>query len=202
MQTFMDAFQSDWAQMGGDVLVYYTVEGPGDWEFTPDINPNDGPFTGANTPKFAALADIQTSTKAAVTLGAPLPGTLNLSNETKGPVSGDTYSIINDSYGYSQTIGGETCESGIAAGSYVAYPASNAGAAFTGSLTLSGSSYQASQVAIWINGVSQGTVTLAAQPNLNLETSTSLSVNIPTGLSMIRLQVNSGSLSFCSLTVK
>jgi fibronectin type 3 domain-containing protein len=202
METFMDDFQTDWAQMGGDVLVYYTVEGPGDWEFTPDINPNDGPFTGATTPKFLALADIQAAPKAAVTLGAPLPGTLSLSNETKGPVNGATYQLISGgSSGYSQTIGGQSCESGINTGSYVAYPASNAGAAFSGSLTLSGSSTVATQVGIWINGTLQGTVTLAASPNKNLENSTSLSVNIPAGLSMIRLQVNSGTLSFCSLTV-
>lgn len=201
MESFMDAYQADWAQMGGDVLVYYTVEGPGDWEFTSDINPNDGPFTGVNTFKFAALNDIQTGTKAAVTLGTPLPGTLNLTNETKGPVNGETYFLINGSYGYPQTIGGEPCESGIATGSYVAYPASNAGAAFTGNLTVSGSTSVATQLGIWVNGVQQGTVTMAAQSTQALENSTSLSVNIPAGLSMIRLQVITGSLSFCGLTV-
>jgi len=201
METFMDAFQTDWAQMGGDVLVYYTVAGPGDWEFTSDINPNDGTFTGANTPKFAALADIQSGTKAAVTLGSPLPGTLNLANETKGPVGGQTYYLINGASGFTQTIGGESCESGIGAGAYIAFPASNASAAFSGALTVSGSANVATQIGIWINGVQQGTVNLAAQSTQALENSTSLSVTIPEGLTMIRLQVVSGSFSFCSLTV-
>ncbi|MGA3343787.1 MAG: hypothetical protein ABSC76_02865 [Terracidiphilus sp.] len=193
METFMEAYQTDWAQVGGDVLVYYTVEGPGDWEFTPDINPNDGTFTGVNTPKFAALTAIQAAPKAAVTLGATLPGTLTasaLENEN-----------IRTAYGYNTTVGSQTCVAGFGPGTFLAYPA-NAAAPFTGNLTLSGTASAATQVGIWVNGVQQGTVTLAANSKGALENSSALSVTIPAGLTMIRMQVESGGPIFCSLTVQ
>jgi hypothetical protein len=186
METLVDAYQTDWDQQGGNELMYFFLgpSGP-EWEFTPSI-------TNVATPKFAALADIQATPKAAVTLGASLPGTLLESAESQ-------YNIRSDgNYGYATTVGGESCNAGNKAGSFSAYPA-HATAAFTGTLTVSGNASTTAQIGIWINGVQQGTVTLAKTDAL--ENSSSLSVNIPAGLSVIRLNTISGEMAFCGLTV-
>jgi fibronectin type 3 domain-containing protein len=191
METLVDAYQTDWDQQGGDELMYFFLgpSGP-EWEFTPII-------TNASTPKLAALADIQATPKAAVTLGAALPGTLSASAESQ-------YNIRSDgNYSYTSTIGGQSCSSSSGssvAGSWSAYPA-HAAAAFTGTLTVSGSAYTATQLGIWINGVQQGSVTLAAQKTQALENSSTLTVTIPAGLSAIRLYTISGNMTFCGLTV-
>jgi hypothetical protein len=196
MTTMMEAYQTGWEQMGGDLLIYYTVAGPSPWEFTSDI-------TNLSTPKFTALADIQATPKAAVTLGASLPGTL-----AGADASGVNALAISTGNGYDVTIGAATCNYiGGAGGHFRAYPA-HAASAFTGTLTLSGCGGYSTvatgmvpvTVAIWINGVQQGTVTLAAQPSLMLATSTALQVNLPAGLSVIRLQPTAD-MFFGSLTV-
>jgi hypothetical protein len=190
METMMDAYQTVWDQQGGDVLVYYTVEGPSQWEFTPDI-------TDSTTPKFDALADIQAAPRAAVTLGAALPGTMLQSNESQYRISSG------ELWDYASTVGGESClsPSGTIAGNYFAYPA-HAATAFTGTLTVSGSASSNTQLEVWINGVDQGSVSMAAESNTSvLKNSTTLKVGIPEGLSVIRMYYTSGNMTFCGLTV-
>jgi len=185
METMVDAYQIDWAQQGGDLLVYYTVEGPPAWEFTDDI-------TNIDTPKFDALADIQSAPRVAVTLGAALPGTLSASAENTNNIR----SLNN--YGYTTTVGGESCNAGNGAGGFSAYPA-HAATAFTGTLTLSGTASSSTSVDIMINGADQGTVTIPS--GTGLENSSTLQVNIPAGLSVIRMTTVSGNMTFCGLTV-
>jgi len=190
MKDMVTAYQDEWSAQGGDLLVYYTVRGPSNWEFTPDI-------ANTGTPKFAALAAIQSAPRAAVTLGASLPGTLTASAEASLNARSP------GSYSYTATIGGVACTapSGTAVGAFSAYPA-HAASAFAGTLTLTGSASAATQLAIWINGVRQGTVSMAAQANQALEDSTALPVAIPAGVVAIRMETLQGSMTFCSLTVQ
>jgi hypothetical protein len=190
MEQMTDAYQTAWSQQGGDLLIYYALVGPTTWEFTSDI-------TNISTPKFAALADIQAAPRAAVTLGATLPAT------SANPLTATAMASesIRTASGYNTTIGSQSCVAGFGPGTYIAYPAHSA-SAYNGALVLSGTSSAASEIGIWINGVQQGTATLAAQPKSALESSNSVAVTIPAGLSMIRLQVVSGSLTFCSLTAQ
>ncbi len=188
MTAMVEAYHNDWSSQGGDLVMYYTLRGPSNWEFTPDI-------ANANSPKLAALEAIQTTPRAPVTLGAQLPGTLTASAESNLSIGSSNES------GYTATIGGQSCRVGPSAvDSYIAYPA-HAAAAFAGTLTVSGSANATTQLDVYVNGVEQGKVTLAAQSTQALETSTSLSVNIPAGLAVIRLETLEGAPAFCSLTV-
>ena len=189
METMVNSYQTGWDQMGGDLLIYYDLAGSSAWEFTSDIQNID-------TPKFAALADIQSGTKPSASLGTAMPGTLYASTESG-------YNIRSSgAYSYTSTIGGESCisPSGSSSDWFTAYPV-HADTAFTGTLTISGAASSKTTMVIWINGVQQGTVTMAAESSSALENSTSLSVSIPAGLSVIRMETTSGGATFCSLTV-
>jgi fibronectin type 3 domain-containing protein len=199
METMVDAYKTAWDQMGGDLLIYYDLTGSAAWEFTPDIY-SDGTDTGTNTPKFAALADNQSTAKAAITLGTTIPGTLNAVNQT---TKVDAPSIRTD-YGYDDPVGSTQCTAINATNAYNAY-AVNTTTALTGkTLTLYGSdgSSAAAPVDVWINGVKQGTVTFAKGQSSVEAATPSLTVDFPAGLSMIRIQEKGVALYFCSLTVK
>lgn len=189
MESMVEAYQSSWAQQGGDLLIFYTLRGPAGWEFTPDMG-------NLSTPKLTALTNIAKASRAAVTLGAALPGTLSASALSNFN--------IRTASGYNATRSGQSCVAGFAQGTYIAYPA-HTSAAFNGTLTFSGSpsnANTATQVRIWVNGVQQGTVNMAAQSAQAVEQSTALPVSLPKGLSMIRLEMLQGGTDFCSLTVQ
>jgi len=207
METMMDAYKTSWDQMGGDLLIYYDLAGSTAWEFTPDIF-SDGSNSGTNTPKFAALADNQSVAKAAVTLGGAMPGTtmaVNQSTQVSNP------NIHND-YGYNGTIGSgtTTCTVTNQTGSYIAYPV-HAASAFTGNLSIfgigdngtAGGTTVAETLEVWINGIDTGAITLpATTSNSSGVNSSKLTVNLPAGLSMIRLVATTGAFNLCSLTVQ
>jgi hypothetical protein len=203
----MDAYKTAWDQMGGDLLIYYDLSGSTAWEFTPDIYP-DGANAGTSTPKFAALADNQSTPKAAVTLGGLMPGTTMSVNQTTLVTNPN----INTDYGYNSTIGNgtTTCVVTNQTGAYIAYPV-HAAAAFTGKLSIfgignygtAGGTTVAATLEVWINGVDTGSITLPATTgNSSGVNSSTLSVNLPEGLSMVRLVATTGAFNLCSLTVQ
>ncbi|MGA2889348.1 MAG: hypothetical protein ABSE51_14970 [Terracidiphilus sp.] len=190
IENMVETYHNAWSSQGGDLLIYYNLIGPPEWEFSPDL------INNPTTPKLDALVALASMPKAAVTLGTTLPGILNAA-----PNGTDSPGIRNTS-GYDIAIGNQTCTSGFNhPGDYIAY-AANASLAITGTLVLNGSTSVATQIGVWINGVQQGTVTLAAQTTNTVEASNSMSVTIPAGFSMIRLQVITGGTAFCSLTVQ
>jgi len=207
METMMDAYKTAWDQMGGDLLIYYDLSGSTPWEFTPDIF-SDGSNSGTNTPKFAALADNQSVAKAAVTLGGAMPGTTMAVNQTT-LVSNPN---IRTDYGYNGTIGNgtTTCTVTNSTGAYIAYPV-HAASAFTGNLSIfgigdngtAGGTTVAETLEVWINGIDTGAITLpATTSNSSGVNSSKLTVNLPAGLSMIRLVATTGAFNLCSLTVQ
>ena len=181
MQDLLVKTHDAWSSQGGDLLVYYTLVGPPKWEFTPDIS-------NTSTPKFKGLDQLKSQSRAAVTLGAQLPGALIATDQPDYK--------IRTGYDYPTTIDGLTCLAGNDAGEWIAL-SGHSGSAFTGSLAVSGAAGSATTIKVWVNGVAKGQVTLA--PGSHLSNSTPLSTDIPAGLVVIRLEVLSGGFSLRSV---
>lgn len=184
MQDMVVKTHDAWSGQGGDLLVYYTLVGPGKWEFTADI-------TSTGTPKFKAIDQLNRQPRAVVTLGQALPGTLVA---TDAP----DYSI-RSGYGYAATLDGLSCVGGNEAGEWIAYPA-HAASAFTGSLVVNGAAESATILNVWINGVYKGQITLAQGSHL-ADSGSLGNIAIPAGLVVIRLEVLSGKFSLRSITI-
>lgn len=183
MQGMVTSTHDLWSSVGGDLLVYYTLRGPGSWEFTWDLGI-------LNTPKMLALDQLKAQPRAAITLGPALPGTLIATDWTSNK--------IRIGYDYSATFDGLPCQAGNDQGEWLAYPA-HANSAFTGNLVVNGQTNATATVAVWINGVNKGQVTLAA--SAHLADSTPLQVDIPAGLVVIRLQMVTSGINLRSISV-
>lgn len=183
MQDMVVKTHDAWSQQGGDLLVYYVARGTPKWEFSPDI-------TTLATPKYKALDQLQTQPRAAVTLGAALPGTIV-------PTDQIDYRI-RSGYDYLTTCDAKPCLGGNDAGEWVAAPA-HAAKAFNGTLSVFGVSYSGATINVWINGVKKGQVVMAT--GSALAQSTPLTLAVPAGLVVVRLEVVSGGLNLQSIAV-
>ncbi len=184
MKTMTEFMQNYYAQQGGDLLMYYTVVGPADWEFTPDI-------MNLNTPKFNALKALKHGRRDAVTLGQALPGTL-WCGEVPGVGTAGPYGT---KYNGHRVLGGFRNP-----GTWLAFPGHTA-APFTADVTVQGRPGVPSVLAIWINGIRFGTVDMT-QRNKVCWSSVLGRVRIAAGLVMVRVELVSGSLDLYSLRVR
>jgi hypothetical protein len=182
IETMTEFMHNYWSQEGGDLLMYYTLTGAADWEFTPDI-------LNLNTPKYNALRALKGQTRAPVTLGQVLPGEMLFASLPRLSTAG----------AYSTTVNGQAMLGGINRGLWVAAPA-NSNASFSGSITVNGTAGEDSVLAIWINGKQVGTVTLAK--NDSLEWSSAVTATIPQGLVMVRVQLVSGNFGLRSVNIQ
>lgn len=183
MQDMVVKTHDAWSAQAGDLLMYYTLVGAGQWEFTPDI-------TNTNTPKFNAISQLQLRPRAAVTLGQAFPGTI---------VATDQLAYrMRTGFDYATTCDTLACLGGNDPGEWIAFPG-RASTAFTGNIVVNGISNAGSVINVWVNGVKRGQVTLAA--GSHLINSTSLSTSIPAGLAVIRLEVVSGEFRLRSIAV-
>ncbi len=182
METMTEFMHNYWSQDGGDLLMYYTLTGAADWEFTPDI-------LNLNTPKYNALLALKGRTRAPVTLGQVLPGEMLFASLPRLATAG----------AYSTTVNGQAILGGINTGLWVAAPA-NSSAAFSGSITVNGTAGTDSVLAIWVNGKQVGTVTLAR--NNSLEWSSALTAQIPQGLVVVRVQLVNGNFALRSVNIQ
>ena len=181
MKTMTEFMHNYWSQDGGDLLVYYTIEGPADWEFTPDI-------LNTNTPKFNALRALRGRPRAPVTLGQALPGELVAAS---GP-------HIATAGAYSVKLDGQSVLGGINPGLWLAFPA-HSRVAFDGSVTVHGQAGADSVLAIWINGKRIGTVKLAK--NNQLTWSSAVTARIPHGLVVVRVENIHGSFNLHAIKI-
>ncbi|WLT30855.1 hypothetical protein [Geothrix sp. PMB-07] len=190
MQTLVQATHDAWSSVGGDLATYYCLTGPPTWEFTPDITKTD-------SPKLKALQAIMATPRAPVTLGAALPGSIVATNADIAKVR------IRAGYGYPYTIDNLPCEAGFNLGDWVALPG-HSSKALTGTLTVKGNVSAAAQLAVWVNGVQQGTVSFPAPSGgtQHLVDSTPLQVNLPAGLTVLRLSAVSGGFTLYSVDIK
>ncbi len=179
MKDAVEAVHDLWSGRGGSLLVYYTVRGPSQWEFTASI---DEP----NSPKLQALDALRARPRAPVSIGAALPGRII----ARDP--GTT--LIRTGYGYDLTIDGLLSGAGYAPGQMLAM-AAHADTAFTGTLGLTAYAPVPTRVAVWINGERQGEVEIEALSGpAHLYESTTVPVSVPVGLVVVRLEILEGSL--------
>lgn len=183
MQDMMVKTHDAWSAQGGDLLVYYTVRGPFQWEFTPLI-------TNLATPKWKALAQLQSQPRAQVTIGQALPGTIVATDWA-------TYRPKNNS-GYDTTCSGLPCLGGNEQGNWVALPGHTA-ATFKGTLSVAGISDGGATLSIWINGTRQGQVNLPS--GKALASSPGLAVTIPAGLVVVRVETMRGGYNLRSVNI-
>lgn len=183
MQTLEVANHQAWSQNGGDLLVYYTLIGPENWQFTSDI-------TNTATPKLSGIDQLNKQARAVLTLGQPLPGTIIATDWADFTLhTGNIRTTRCDAL---------SCIGRIEAGQWIALPA-RATAAFKASLMVNAVSLSAAIVDVWVNGVNKGQVSFAGS-NM-LANSTPLSIEIPLGLSVIRLEAVSGRFDLRSILV-
>ena len=181
METMTEFMHNYWSENGGDLLVYYTMTGAADWEFTPDI-------TNLNTPKCNALYSLAGKPRAAVNVGQALPGEMLV---TALPSIQNSSSYLH-AFSFVEGVGG------IRPGQWMAFPG-NSAQAFAAQLTVNAIAQSDSVIALWVNGVNMGNVTMPA--NNNLAWSSAIAANIPQGLVMVRLQVVRGNVLLHSINV-
>ena len=181
METMTEFMHNYWSENGGDLLVYYTMTGAADWEFTPDI-------TNLNTPKCNALYSLAGKPRAAVNVGQALPGEMLV---TALPSIQNSSSYLH-AFSFGEGVGG------IRPGQWMAFPG-NSAQAFAAQLTVNAIAQSDSVIALWVNGVNMGNVTMPA--NNNLAWSSAIAANIPQGLVMVRLQVVRGNVLLHSINV-
>ncbi|MGE5469641.1 MAG: malectin domain-containing carbohydrate-binding protein [Bacteroidota bacterium] len=140
MTTTMVNLHNAWSANGGDLLVYFTAAGDFQWGFTNNIY-------NLSTPKLAAIDQLRTATRAPVTYGTLIPGTVSGAspvicsrNWTCAPLQPATFAP-----------GG----SNVTWANY-AFRATSSAAR---SVTLSFSSATSAQVAVYVDGALAGTQT-------------------------------------------
>ena len=182
--------QEAWSQTGGDLLVFYCLAGPGAWGMTSDL-------WNQNTAKMNAFKNLVMAPRAQVTMGGAIPGTVYITQEYP-EIPGTR--IVRTGYGYYADIDGKRVLAGNNEGDMLAIP-THSTEAFTGKLRITGnrSNEGSSVLGIRINGEKQGTLELNGTAGLT--ESTSLTVFIPHGLAIIRVDVESGGYSLYSLNV-
>ncbi|MGC4001426.1 MAG: fibronectin type III domain-containing protein [Anaeromyxobacter sp.] len=183
IQDLMVETHDAWSGQGGELLMYYTLRGGTPWEFTPSILDSD-------TPKLAALDELGARSRAAVTLGAALPGALD------GRDLADYR--VRTGYDFNTTCDGVPCLGGNDAGELLALPG-HAAAPFTGTLTVRGITYTGATLDLFVNGALAGRVTLPVSDHL--ADSTSVTAQIPAGLVSVRMEVVTGGLDFLEVRV-
>ena len=186
MQTLMEATHDAWSAAGGDLLVYYTLRGPSEWEFTPNIR-------SADTPKLRALARMQTLPRAPVALGPALPGVL---------IARDLASLnARTGYGYDTTVDGLAAVGGNRLGNMTVYTG-HAAAPYSGMLRVTGLAGGLTRLGVFINGVRQGEVSLPATgTGGHLIDTAPLEVRVPAGVVAVRLEVLEGDLILRSISL-
>jgi len=184
MQQVVVQAHDAWSASGGDLLVYYTLVGAPEWEFTPDL-------TDLSTPKLLALDQMRAEPRAPVGLGAALPGTIAAVLDP-----GRADDRIRTGYDYATTVGGQGCIGGNDAGEWVALTG-HAASAFTGAITVTGEAEADTHLVVWVDGGQVGEVTLPG--GSGPATSTAVPAAIPAGLVVIRLQARDGSFALCSI---
>jgi hypothetical protein len=183
MQQAVAATHDAWSAQGGDLLVYYALRGPSRWEFTPDL-------ANLATPKMQALDQLNTRPRVPVGLGPALPGTLVATEQ--GEFRARTGAE------YIARCDGQPCVGGNSAGNWMTVVGHSA-SPFAGNLRVNGLSNGPSTLAIWVNGVHQGQLSLPA--NSRVVDSAALPVAIPAGLVVVRVEVLKGDLKLRAVSV-
>lgn len=183
MKSRMLLAQDIWDQAGGDELVYYIYSGPAPWSFSNDLVPQVVSDTGSV--KLQAIEAINAKTRPPTTLGSTVPGTVHLKDPNSQTIGADgaQWALNNTTYLLRP----------MTAKSYVLVPVRTA-AAGTYQISLHlGKKVSAGSVALHANGVNKGEIALFQDPANPSASGSKLSVALPAGLSVLRLDTPKGS---------
>jgi hypothetical protein len=184
MEDILTKTHDSWSSQGGELLMYYTLCGPPQWEFTHDIG-------NLGTPKLKAIDELLSRNRATIGLGRALPGEIIAADQADyRPQSG---------YGYPVSIDGLACLGGNRPGEWLALPA-HAAEAFPAEIIVKGAAASPATIDVWVNGRLSGTVSLAGGGRL--VQSTALKAEIPEGLVVIRLEATDGTFQLRSILVR
>lgn len=166
-----------WTANGGELLTYYQAVGDYQWGFT------STPYN-LNTPKLAAIDQLRTAPKAALSYGTPIPGS----------VSGTAPGACSRNWGCSplNPASFSSSGSGVTWASYT-FRAPSAG---TRSVTLNFSSGTSAQVAVYVDGALVGSQTTSGAPLIFSPGS------LDAGLHGVIVRALSGSFTLSSVAVQ
>jgi len=197
--------QDIWDQAGGDELVYYVYSGSSPWSFTNELAPQVVSDTGSF--KLQAVDAINAKPQPAATLGTLVPATINLKDPASQTIGSDAAAWALGGTAYLLRIGATN------PAPYILLPIRTA-AAGTRQISLNVGTIVTGSVALYVNGKSAGAITLAPAAITSVTsvssngtvagstttaaaattaTSSKVTVNLPAGLSVLRLDAPQGS---------
>ena len=182
MKSRMLLAQDIWDQAGGDELVYYVYSGPAPWSFSNDLVPQV--VSDTSSVKLQAIEAINAKPRPAPTLGTAVPGTVRLKDPSTQTIGADgaTWALNNSTYLLRPT----------SAATYVLVPIrTSAAGTYQISLRL-GSKVNSGAVTLHANGVNMGRIMLFQDPVNPTASGSKLTVALPTGLSVLRLDSPKG----------
>lgn len=183
MKNSMLLAQDIWDRAGGDELVYYVYSGSAPWSFSNDLVQQV--VSDTSSVKLQAIAAINAKTRPPTTLGTTVPGIVHLKDPGSKTIGADEapWALNNSTYLLRPT----------AAKSYVLVPIrTTAAGTYQISLQL-GKNVSAGSVALHANGINKGEIALFQDPANPSASGSKLSVALPAGLSVLRLDTPKGS---------
>lgn len=181
MKDRMLVAQTLWEQAGGDALVYYVYSSTSPWSFTNELTP--GVVSDTTSVKLQAIDAINLKSKAAPTLGSLVPGRVALKSAGAQVIGSDAATWAAGGSAYLLRPGSDPA--------YILVPV-RASAAGTLQVSLSVAEKVSGSVALHVNGVRAGSLVLSNDAASSSTLSSKLSVSLPQGLSVLRLDAPAG----------
>jgi len=186
MKERMQVAHAVWQTNGGDLLMYYTYTGGSPWAFNDGLE--NSVFSDTKTVKMMALDAIRTQTKAPVTLGTEVPGTITLRAK-----SANTQVSLDNGGGWYYGGAAYRMMSGStpSKSDFILVPLRTVKA---GTYKLTMTTYEGldtDNFTVYVNGLAQGSIKPAPHASGTLMESEPISVALPEGLSVLRLKAAS-----------
>lgn len=173
--------QDIWDQAGGDELVYYVYSGSAPWSFSNELVQQ---VVSDNTSvKLQAVDAINAKTRPPVTLGTLVPGAVHLKDPASQTLAKDgaSWALNNTAYLLRPAT----------LGTYLLVPIQTTMAG-TYQISLKLGTQMAGTVAVHVNGASVGDIALSPDPVNTTAKSSKVSVALPAGLSVVRVDLPTG----------
>ena len=183
MKNSMLLAQDIWDQAGGDELMYYVYSGPAPWSFTNDLLQQI--VSDTSSVKLQAIEAINAKARPKTTLGNAVPGTVHLKDPSSQTIGADgaPWALNNTTYLLRPS----------SVNTYVLVPIRTA-AAGTYQISLHlGNKVSGGAVTLHANGVNKGDINFFQDPANPTASGSKLSVALPAGLSVLRLDKPKGS---------
>jgi hypothetical protein len=185
--------QSLWEANGGDEFVYYVYSGSPPWNFVNDAAPNT--VSDTDTVKLRAIDTLLAGNISEATLGTAVPASFNVKAKSASVLGtyDDLSAIANGSAMYRLTA---------AHRGYVLIPVRTAAdAALRLTLEVPRASGNG-QLQVYVNGVAAGSIAVPDRQGNALARTAPLQVQLPQGLSVIRIVAGSGDVFIANVSLQ